>query len=389
MPTTKLKNLLYRLMLPLKAPRLERNPTLTVYGRPLVTCDEYVRLLRKHHVMGCACLLSNDREQVRIICSSEHPRHTVTANSMFRVASITKMVTSLAAIKAVEEGKLDLVTPILEFFSPQPNCPELDGVTIIQLLSHTAGLNDPPDMESALIEGVPFPDLISGRSDCNVQKTFHYSNLGFGLIGCVLEAAYQSPVSEIIRSKIFEPLEMNATLEASTLNPRSIVPISRILPYHSQNEVVVTPLGKIPLYKPDPLRHYGHTAGAMYTDLDSLEKLMKCLMQNGKPILSGSASRIMTQRHASYGKADRKLHYGLGLLIIEDPAVSSSRILGHQGFAYGCADGAFWEEDTGRMLLFLNGGASEARTGRMGLCNRDLLKWGLRKEIPQWSRSMQ
>ena len=38
------------------------------------------------------------------------------------------------------------------------------------------------------------------------------------------------------------------------------------------------------------------------------------------------------------------------------------------------------------MVLFLNGGASEARRGRLGLCNYDVLKWALRKEMPEWSR---
>lgn len=48
-------------------------------------------------------------------------------------------------------------------------------------------------------------------------------------------------------------------------------------------------------------------------------------------------------------------------------------------------DGAFIEEETGRAVVFLNGGASEARTGRLGLVNRDVLQWALKQEMPSWT----
>ena len=92
----------------------------------------------------------------------------------------------------------------------------------------------------------------------------------------------------------------------------------------------------------------------------------------------------MKKQAASYGKLSPQLTYGLGLLRIQDPRLSSRLILGHQGFAYGCADGAFWEEDTGNCVITLNGGCSEAREGRLGLLNRDVLRWAFRKELPAW-----
>ena len=385
MPTTKLKNAAYRFLIPLKSPRLGKETEFIEQGRRLITFDQYRHFLRKHHVMGSACLVADENEQACIISSSDHPKHIVARNSLFRVASITKMASALTVLKAVEEEKLDLETPIQDLLPENMLCPELQDVLIIQLLSHTSGLIDPPNLENALLNGIPFPDLMKGSLRDKSQKPFHYSNLGYGLLGCLLEAAYNQPVSDIVREKVFKPLEMNATLEASSLDPGNIVPITRILPFDPKNEIVITELGKIPLNKPDPLRHYGHTAGAMYTDIDSLHKLMKCIMKDGKPVLESNIGRKMKEDYAAYGKLDKKLFYGLGLLIIRDPNISESRILGHQGFAYGCADGAFWEEDTGRMIIFLNGGASEARVGRLGLCNRDLLRWAMRKELPKWS----
>ena len=165
------------------------------------------------------------------------------------------------------------------------------------------------------------------------------------------------------------------------------MPVIRVLPYRPGSGLTLTELGKKPLDHPDPLRHYGHTAGSMYTDIISLHRMLRCIRDGGSPVLSADSVSLMEQQHASYGTLSPSLSYGLGLLIIRDPALSSGRILGHQGFAYGCADGAFWEEETGWIMIMLNGGCSEARTGRLGLCNRDMLRWAFRKEIPLWNAS--
>ena len=154
--------------------------------------------------------------------------------------------------------------------------------------------------------------------------------------------------------------------------------------FNTDKKLTVTPLGRIPLTSPDPLHHYGHTAGSMYSDIFSLYKLLVCIRDGGTPLLSGSGTSLMKEVHASYGALSPALSYGLGLLVINDPNLSSCRIFGHQGFAYGCADGAFCEEDTGRIMIILNGSCSESRQGRLGLCNRDMLRWSLKKELPQW-----
>ena len=122
----------------------------------------------------------------------------------------------------------------------------------------------------------------------------------------------------------------------------------------------------------------------MYIDIMSLQTMYHVLMRNESGFLSLHALSEMKTEHAYYGKISPSLSYGLGLLIIRDPALSEGRILGHQGFAYGCVDGAFWEENTGRLLITLNGGCSEARSGRLGLSNRDLMHGAFRKELPSW-----
>ena len=122
----------------------------------------------------------------------------------------------------------------------------------------------------------------------------------------------------------------------------------------------------------------------MYTDLPSLTRLVCCIRDGGDPLLSRQYSGYMKKEVSSYGSLSPTLAYGSGLLIIRDRRISDAPVFGHQGFAYGCVDGAFWEETTGNIIISLNGGCSEARTGRLGIANLDLCRWTFRKEMPQW-----
>ncbi len=388
MPTTRAKNIIYRAALPFKAPRLPRNTDFSAEGHIFLSGGDYSRLLRRHRVLGSACLVTCRSDSLLLLSSTDTPKHTSARNTMFRVASITKMATALAVLSLCEKGLLDLNGPLTGFFPGEKFSPAAARITPSMLLSHTGGLSDPPDLEACLHDGKSFPAFLDQCISTEPGKVFHYSNLGFGLLGCIMEAVTGKAVSHAVEDEVFHPLGMQATLDASTLDSSLIMPVCRVLPYHPDREVIITKLGKVPLKGPDPLRHYGHSAGSMYTDIESLNRMMLCLRDGGAPLLSRASGENMRGIHASYGQRSPTLSYGLGLLIIRDSSLSKSRILGHQGYAYGCADGAFWEEDTGNIILFLNGGCSEERLGMLGRCNYDILKLFLRKELPQWHSSV-
>ena len=384
MPTTRLKNMLYRAALPFCAPGCGPRPVSGVTGHPLSRPRQFERLVRRHHVLGSATLIVAGGQSALVCTSSRKPEHIAAPDTFFRVASITKTATAMLAMRMADEGLLDPDAPAGAYFRDASAASALEGITLRHLLSHTSGLLDPPDLETAMTAGKPFPDLVPSARRVAPGQAFHYSNLGFGLIGCIMEAVLDKPVGEVFRDRLFTPLGMESTLEGCLLPADRIMPVSRVLPYRGGSGLVLTSLGSVPLRSADPLSHYGHTAGSMYTDIASLRKMLDVLIGNGPAFLSESALKDMKAQHACYGSLSPTLSYGLGLLRIRDPSVSPGLVLGHQGFAYGCADGAFWEEATGRIMITLNGGCSEARNGRLGLANRDFLRWAFRKELPSW-----
>ncbi len=389
MPATPLKNLIYLAALPVLSPSPKGQMRHAEQGEPLRFLQEYEALLVKHHVFGATLLLKDGQRQAIVHTSTRKPEHTARPETLYRVASITKMATALTALRLQDEGLLSLDAPVATLL---PGGEALGGITIRQLLSHTSGLRDTAAYAEALRQGeswswvVAQPGVLVGTPGAY----FSYCNLGFGLIGCILEQVSGLPLDRLFDEKLFQPLGMTATLDASRLNPADVMPIVRVLPYRAGTEVAIPELGRKPLGEPDSSRHFGHTAGAMYTNAPSLSRLLTLIIQqgeiDGRRLLSTDVISAMTVLHGFSGPAQHPTRrYGLGLVLLERPELSERRLLGHQGFAYGCVDGAFVEEGTGRHVIFLNGGSSEARTGKLGLVNRDILRWALRREMPSWT----
>lgn len=387
MPSTPLKNMLYRTALPFAAPNPHKQMKHLESGRALKHLPYYEHLLVKHRVLGASLLLQDGAQSAQVHTTVYSPRHAANEDTLYRVASITKMATALVTLRCIDEGLFTLDSLIRPLLPKVEHGTILDGITVRQLLCHTSGLRDIPAVDRALHEGESFDSVLAAESiKASMPGTkMEYCNFGFGLMGCLLENVTGLCISELFRTKLFEPLGMRATLDASTLDESKIMPISRVLPYRKGNDVTITKLGRIPMTHADPLRHFGHTAGAMYTDAPSLSHLLELIsnqgMLDGKRYISANLMSEMTRVQSSTPTRT----YGLGLVLLNRPGISEHRLLGHQGFAYGCVDGAFIEEGTGRKVVFLNGGASEAREGKLGLVNKDILTWAFRKEFPAWT----
>lgn len=386
MPTNPVKNLIYRALL-FRAPSPYKLMRHEASGQELNHLPYYEHLMVRHHVLGATLLLDDGDRRAVLNTTVTVPMHKAQEDTLYRVASITKMATALVTLSCIAEGLFTLDAPIRPLLPETAHAAVLDGVTVRHLLSHTSGLTDVPAMDAAMREGRSFDDVLADPAirACEPGKRLIYSNFGFGLLGCLLENVTGQSVEELFRHRLFAPLGMRATLDASTLDESLIMPISRVLPYHAGSDVTITALGRKPLESADPLRHFGHTAGAMYTDAASLAKLLRLIhlrgAHEGMQLIPADLMAEMTREQS----ATPTRRYGLGLVLLERPKLWPRRLLGHQGFAYGCVDGAFIEEDTGRMVIFLNGGASEARKGKLGLVNQDVLRWALTKEMPSWT----
>lgn len=143
-------------------------------------------------------------------------------STIFRIASISKLFTSIAVMKLRDEGKLRLDDPItvhLPWYKIRNTFPDSPPVTIRHLLTHTSGL--PREAAFPYWTDFEFPtreqiiDRLPGQETVYPSETrWKYSNLALALAGEIVAAVSGRPYEDYIRDNILAPLGMNDTFVA-------------------------------------------------------------------------------------------------------------------------------------------------------------------------------
>ena len=151
----------------------------------------------------------------------------VLPESLFRIASLSKPITAVAVLKLVEEGRLSLDTPafrLLDDLKPPAGTtidPRIDDITIRHLLEHSAGWDasasfDPMFSSQRAAHGVDLPAtadcttiirFMLGRPlDFDPGSRYAYSNLGYCVLGRVIERVSGQTYQEYVQSQILAPI---------------------------------------------------------------------------------------------------------------------------------------------------------------------------------------
>lgn len=141
------------------------------------------------------------------------------AGSLFRIASMTKSITATAIFQLRDAGMLRLDDPVAMYLPEleQLSYPTQDAppITIRQLLTHTGGLpEDNPwgDRQLAISDGELLKLVSEGLTFATVPGTaYEYSNLGYALLGQVIQRVSGMDFSAYTQEKILQPLGMKAT----------------------------------------------------------------------------------------------------------------------------------------------------------------------------------
>lgn len=151
--------------------------------------------------------------------ASLDPPVPMSEDSIFRIASHSKLFTAIAVMRARDAGKLRLDDPVTEhlpWFDIRNRHPEARAVTVRHLLTHTAGL--PRESIHPAWSDFEFPEAEALRATVSDQETTYatetkwkYSNLGFTLAGLVAEAAAGDSFASLVTEGILEPLGMDST----------------------------------------------------------------------------------------------------------------------------------------------------------------------------------
>lgn len=291
-----------------------------------------------------------------------------TESMYFRSASITKMITAIGVMKWVEKNGLDLDEPISNFSNILTK-----NITLRMLLSHTSGIVDGLAYQQSLKKKTSLSAILADKSSYqNTSNVFTYSNLGFGIIGSLIEDVTKQSLEEWMQTNVFIPLNLSCTYDITTLD--SAVSSYRTIPLSTKP--VFDSFSRKQLSQPinmsDPEYHYQLSAGNAFITPKSLQVLLMMFTRQGNGFIKPKSVSEMIKPHSRYGHISPTLSYGLGMLIIQD---RGTILYGHQGVAYGSINGAFFSTDTKHTLVSLNAGASRLREGKLLILNRDLIHW--------------
>lgn len=222
----------------------------------------------------------------------------VTPNTLFTIASISKTVTATALMTLYEQGRFgmdDDINRYLAFAVRNPAFPD-QPVTFRMLLTHTSSIRDSDDYEAhyTLHQTPQLPDspialgdflgsyLQPGGMRYRAEENFHpdkpgmnynYSNIGFGLVGWLVERISGMPFEQYCRQAVFNPLGM----ERSAWHYEDVDTGEMAIPYGYDN------LRR----QPQAIGYYGYPTfpdGALKTSAIEFSRFLAVFVNEGKTI---------------------------------------------------------------------------------------------------------
>jgi CubicO group peptidase (beta-lactamase class C family) len=312
------------------------------------------------------------------------------AETAFRIASMTKSFTAAAVMSLVEEGVLGTADPVSrwvpEFGSVRLPTSDAPVPTVGMVMSMSAGLpkDDPWADRQESMSRAEFGRLLTAgvRFVSTPGTAFEYSNLGYALLGCVIEAAASMPYHEVVRRRFLEPLGLATTgFEA----PAGDVATG----YHRLD-------GR---WEPQPVSRPGvfSAIGGLFSTVEDLARWV-CWLADAFPARDGAddgplrraTRREMQQAHRYVppGRDGRPAGYGYGLVVEDDP--DFGLVVSHGGGYPGFGSHMRWHARTGLGVVVCANGRYAPAEKKAAPALRALLKDADEPaDVPFWPETIE
>lgn len=286
----------------------------------LIIENKLSQILKENKIAGMSVAITNRSDTIYAggfgVDNVERPQVLAEADSLYRIASISKIITGVTIMRLTEEGILNLDTPVNEYITCQDfKEPQFfSGITLRHLLSHTSGLpvEYTPDgpREEDFLEQTLIAEL--NRIDFKslpALGSYIYSNLGIRFASYIAQCRTKTPFSKLMDAYVLKPLNMSKT--TCDLRVAATFPLS--LP-HTENED--GELTVVHYIKENATRL---AAGGLYSNVIDLCKLARFLLNDGKndskeQILKPCSLKQMFTPHV-FTDEHKKDAYGLTMMM--------------------------------------------------------------------------
>jgi CubicO group peptidase (beta-lactamase class C family) len=233
---------------------------------------------------------------------ADDPGALPTADTQFRIGSITKTFTATLVMQCRDHGLLDLDDP-LDKHLPGTRHPDL---TIRRMLAHLSGLQREPVGEVwETLHGPSLDDLLAGLEEAEAvlppARRHHYSNLAFALLGEVVARLRGQPWADVLQTQILDPLEMRRTTT------------SRRAPF--ANGYFVDPYTGRAIAEAEFPGHAFAPAAELWSTTTDLGRWAAFIAEPPAEVLSSDTLEEMCHPQVMYDLDGWKLGWGLGLML--------------------------------------------------------------------------
>jgi CubicO group peptidase (beta-lactamase class C family) len=298
------------------------------------------RAIRHHGVPGASVAVLKGRRVVAAAAAGVTNVDTkvpVTTDAVFQIGSITKVFTATLIMQLVDDGLLSLDTPIIEYLPEFQIADQATrrAVTARHLLSHTSGIDgdffvDSGRGDDSIARLIPMMTLLPTLFPLGAKMS--YCNVGFAVLGRLIEVLRRETYDQAMRKRIFKPLGMThaMTLPEDALRHRCA--IGHVADPKDPKRLIAAPFTH--------LSHGQKSAGS--TPAMSASDLLKFVAAHldhgriggGKRLLSAGSvaamqrQQVRLQKHAPTGATG----WGLGWVLQN---LDGHKVIGHDGGTIG------------------------------------------------------
>jgi CubicO group peptidase (beta-lactamase class C family) len=336
--------------------------------------------LRQRHVHGLALLafdLAGARFGGGVGFADLERGEPVTTETVFRVASVSKQLTTALVLRAVGEGLLDLDAPVNDRLPTAQQVLDADGrpapFPLRTLLSHTSGL--PPSLRGADLGTPLLTRIVNGGTPRTLAEAITglrvvrpagerivYANSGFNLAGHLAAGAFATTFEQAALDHVLRPLGMDrSAFDTHRSGPGTATPYGSIAPPGisskpaSAMQLVATPMGGLTTTVED-LSRFGRTILGGGT-LDGHQVLDADLVR--------AAATLEATNHP-----DLEQGYGLGFKV---RTWRGRKLIGHDGNMPGVSSQLWLSPDDGVGVVVLTNGFALAIPHEVALLAMDEL----------------
>ncbi len=245
------------------------------------------------------------------------------SNTKHRLGSITKQFTAMLILQLVEDGKLNLNTPITTYLPDYPKATG-DKITLHHLLTHTSGIPNytsfPKFFEEKSRDAFTPSQFIEEFKDMDLEfqpgEKFAYSNSGYFLLGAIIEKVTGKSYEENLKEKIFDPLNM----KDSGFDHHENILKNRATGYDKRGDS----------YSNAPFLDMSipYAAGSLYSTVEDLYLWDRALETN--KLLSKKNTDLMFSGQIKDGNGSYGYGWGVNRMLV-DIGKDSLLVIGHGG----------------------------------------------------------